>query len=179
MNGLLILDIQNDFTGPQARFPVDANQAAEIIANINKLTANLQSNGLIPVYIGNEFSKYDLLNIFRNFAAIKGSDGCKIDKRLNIVNNNYFPKNRSNAFVNRDLSLFLEKNKIDELFIAGLFAEACVWATVKSAVKKGYKTTILSDCIATSTDKKRKAVIEKYKRAGVGVLSGDTLNRGN
>ena len=73
------------------------------------MTTNGQSKDLIPVYIGNEFSKNDFLNIFRNFAAIKDSEGCKIDKRLNVVNEkNYFPKNRGSAFVNKNLKQFLE-----------------------------------------------------------------------
>jgi len=135
MKGLLILDIQNDFTAPGAKFPVDQHQAVEIIANINRLTANISTNKLIPVYIGNEFSKWDLLNIFRNFAAIKGSEGSKMDKRLHVVKQNYFSKNRSSAFVNSAFEEFLKSNKIDELYVAGLFAEGCVWGTVKDAFK--------------------------------------------
>ncbi|MFI5138456.1 MAG: isochorismatase family cysteine hydrolase [Sphingobacteriales bacterium] len=167
MKGLLILDIQNDFTAPGAKFPVDQNQAAKIIGNINRLTANIGTNKLIPVYIGNEFSKWDLLNIFRNFAAIKGSEGSKTDKRLHVVNQNYFSKNRSSAFANSAFEAFLKSKTIDELYVAGLFAEGCVWGTVKEAVKKGYKVTVLSDCIASATDKKRETMIEKYKNLGV------------
>jgi hypothetical protein len=34
------------------------------------------------VYDGDEYSKFDILNIFRNFAAIKGSEGANQDNRL-------------------------------------------------------------------------------------------------
>lgn len=177
MKALLILDIQNDFTSSTAKMPVDTNQAREIIANINKLTANTQANGLLPIYIGNEFSKNDILNIFRNFAAIKGSEGCKIDERLNVVNNNYFSKNRGSAFTNKLLAAFLELRKINELYVAGLYGEACVRATVKSAIKHGYNVTVLSDCIASKTDKKRKSTIEKYRNTGVRVISGEAIGK--
>ena len=177
MKALLILDIQNDFTSSTAKLPVDPNQAREIIANINKLTAYTQLNGLTPIYIGNEFSRNDILNIFRNFAAIIGSEGCKIDERLNVVNNNYFSKNRSSAFTSKRLTAFLKLHNADELYIAGLYGEACVWATVKDAIKLGYRVTVLSDCIASKNDKKRKSVIEKYKKRGVCVLPGQMIGK--
>ena len=175
MKGLLILDIQNDFTSAGAKFPVDPTQAEEIIANINILIANSKKNDLLPIYIGNEYSQRDILNIFRNFAAIKDSEGSKIDDRLDVVNNHYFPKHRGNAFTNKMLKEFLDRLAITELYIAGLYAEACVWATVRAAKKRGFIVTVLSDCIASKTGKKRKSLIEKYKNAGVAVLSGDMI----
>ena len=170
MKALLILDIQNDFTGQHAKFPADQKQVIEIIENINKLTSDTQNNNFVPIYIGNEFSKKDPLNIFRNFSAITGTDGCKLDGRLNVASSNYFSKNKSSAFVNESLENFLNAHAINELYITGVFAEACVWATVREALKKDYKVSVLSNCVASGTDKKKRRMIERYKKAGAAVL---------
>ncbi len=173
---ILILDIQDDFTKTNGRYPVDERQAAEMIHNLNNLLAGLKENYATVVYIGNEFSRLNPLNLFRNFAAIKGSKGTKIDDRLNVVSINYFAKRWDNSFTNPDLDKFLKQLEISEIFIAGVKAEACVKATAKGALKRGYKTTVLVDCIATSSDAKRTRLIETYKNIGIQVLTSDSLN---
>ena len=163
---ILIIDIQNDFTGDNAKMPVDKNQATEIIANINKLIAHTDTSKTEIIYIGNEYSKWDILNIFRNFAAIKGTDGAKLDDRLNVVNQIYFPKNKGNAFSNPDLNDYLKSKNVEEIYISGLYAEACIYGTVKGGLRQNYKVNILTDCIATKTDEKRNKTIGKYEKMG-------------
>ena len=91
-SALLIVDIQNDFTGVNGKYPIDRSQSDEIINNINKLINNAQQLNLTVVYIGNEYSLFDPLNIFRNFSAIAGSDGAKLNPKLTVKNKNYFTK---------------------------------------------------------------------------------------
>jgi hypothetical protein len=55
----------------------------------------------LPIYIGNEFGKLDPLNIFRNFSAIRGTDGCGLDARLRMVGDIYFSKEEGDALSNR------------------------------------------------------------------------------
>ncbi|HVT86058.1 MAG TPA: isochorismatase family protein [Chitinophagaceae bacterium] len=172
---LLILDIKDDFTGNNARMPMDTIQTDQMIHNLNNLVTNLDTSSYEIIYIGNEFSKFDLLNIFRNFAAIKGSQGIKQDSRLKIVSANYFPKNRENAFTNPFLDAFLKSKSVSELFISGLKAEACVYSTTKGAIKNGYKVNVLTDCIATTSNRKRDKMLQKYVKAGANNLSSATL----
>ena len=91
---LLIIDIQKDFTGENAKMPVDSKQATQMIANLNRIIDKSKDLNLTVIYIGNEYSKFDILNIFRNFAAIKETDGIKMDNRLHVVTKNYFSKNK-------------------------------------------------------------------------------------
>ncbi|MFC4231456.1 cysteine hydrolase family protein [Parasediminibacterium paludis] len=172
---LLILDIQNDFTGSKARMPMDSTQTHQMIHQLNNLVSHLPASAYEIIYIGNEFSKYDWLNIFRNFAAIKGTTGTKQDSRLKIVSGNYFPKNKENAFTNPALTAFLQSKSITELFISGLKAEACVYSTTKGAIKNGYKVTVLIDCIATTSNKKRERMLQKYLKVGAYNLNSTTL----
>jgi nicotinamidase-related amidase len=170
VKGLLILDIQNDFTGAKARMPVSKLQAEQMIASLNRLISQSKEKGLEVIYIGNEFSKNDLLNIFRNFAAIKGQQGSAMDPRLQVINKNYFPKSSSNAFSNKALLYFLQEKNITELIITGLYAEACVWQTMKGALKNNFTVTTIADCVASRSDKKREKMLNRYRRHNIAVL---------
>lgn len=171
MKALLILDIQQDFTGDKARMPVHKEQAAVMIQTLNGLTANAADSGIEVICIGNEFSKNDPLNIFRNFAAIKGRPGSAMDPRLHIIHTNYFPKSSSNAFSNKALHAFLQERKITDLIITGLFAEACVWQTMKGALKLNYKVSTIANCVASKTHRKRERMLQRYRRNNIQVLT--------
>ena len=164
---ILIIDIQDDFTGENAKMPVDKNQAVEMISNLNKLIDKTDTSKTEIIYIGNEYSKWDILNIFRNFASIRGTDGTKLDKRLHIVNETYFSKSKMNAFSNPDLASYLRAKNINEIFIGGLYADACIYGTAKGGLKEKLKVNVLTDCIATKSDKMRDKTILKYEKIGV------------
>ncbi len=172
---ILIVDIQNDFTGQNAKMPVDSIQGTKMINNLNKIIDKSKELDLTVIYIGNEYSKFDILNIFRNFASIKGTDGAKLDERLHISTKNYFHKTKGNAFSNPNLVKFLKEQNITEIFIGGLYAEACIYATTKGALKSNYKTTVITDCIATKTEKKRIKMIKKYKQIGAETIEQEDL----
>ena len=172
---ILIMDIQNDFTGENAKMPVDKKQAVQIITNLNKLIDKTDTSKTEIIYIGNEYSKWDVLNIFRNFAAIKGTDGTHLDKRLHVVNKIYFPKNKGNAFSNPDLNSYLKSKNVDEIFIGGLYAEACIYGTLKGGLKQNYKINILTDCIATKSDVNKDKIIEKYEKIGAKNIKSDMM----
>lgn len=164
---ILVIDIQKDFTGEHAKMPVDKKQAIQMIDNVNRLIDNATAKNLLIVYIGNEYGKLNLLNIFRNFAAIKNTDGIQQDERLHIVNNHYFEKQKGNAFSNPALHTFLQKENIGELLIAGLYAEHCIYQTLKGALKNKYRTVLLTDCVASKSDNQLDAAIDKCMKLGV------------
>jgi nicotinamidase/pyrazinamidase len=155
--------------------PVDSNQASQMIANLNRVIDKSKETELTVIYIGNEYAKGDLLNIFRNFAALKGTYGTKMDNRLHVVTKNYFSKHKGNAFSNPELDKFLKENNITDIYVGGLYAEACIYGTTKGSIKNKYLTTVLTDCIATKTEKKRNKMIGKYKKLGAKILTSNQL----
>ena len=82
----------------------------------------------------------------------KGTDGTNLDERLHVVNKIYFPKNKGNAFSNPGLNAYLKSKNAVEIFIGGLYAEACIHGTLKVGLKQNYKINILTDCIATKSE---------------------------
>ena len=172
---LIVLDIQRDFIGDQARMPVAEHHVSPMIENINMIIE--KSTKVIPiVYVGNEFEKKQFIaNWFRNNAALKGSLGAKLDKRLKIVNDLYFSKNQGNALSNLKLVNYFKDNRIEHLIIVGLFAEGCVAATARGAMRRNFKVTVIRDAVAGANDKKREQSLRKLATSGVSVIDSSEL----
>jgi nicotinamidase-related amidase len=165
MQALLIIDVQLDFTSPSGKLPADQHQVAEMIGRVNELVGRVQ--GRIPVVcIGNEFKRWDPLNLFRKFAAIAGSPGTGLDPRLQVPSAAYFNKSRSSALSNPALQNYLQLHQIDGLLVTGLYAEGCVLATIRAALKRGLQVTVLTDCIASRSEKKKNRMLKKYSSMG-------------
>jgi nicotinamidase-related amidase len=167
---LLILDIQQDFTGPNARMPVNSAQADSMICRINELVDACTINGLKPVYIINEFPRNSVANLFRHFAAIKGTPGAALDPRLHFAGDTLFAKSRPNAFTNPLLHPYLQNQGVDSVLVTGLFAGACVRATINGALSLGYHVSVIPQCIASRSDASRNRSVRHFREAGVEIV---------
>jgi nicotinamidase-related amidase len=116
-----------------------------------------------------------LLNLLTGNVCKKGSKGTGIDKRVNLVNDTIYHKSKNNALGNKELSRFLKENAISELYITGLFAEACVKATTKAALEKNYSATIIEDATGSKNTKKKLKSIGYCKRKGSNIILTDQL----
>ncbi len=73
---------------------------------------------------------------------------------MKVVSGNIFVKTKANALTSGDLSGFIEKNGINEFFVAGADATGCVKSTCYNMTKAGYSVYVISDCV-TSYDLKK------------------------
>ena len=174
-SALLVIDVQKDFTQSSGRLPVDLNHAERMIANINAIVAFTDTETLLPIYVGNEFRKLDPLNIFRNFSAIRGTEGSRLDPRLKIVRKVYFSKEEGDALSNRSLVSFLRQSNIEHLYLTGLQAEACIYRTFRGALKHGFSCSVIQDAIASRTEARRKRMLRKFASQGANIVSTSQL----
>ncbi|MHB8627819.1 MAG: cysteine hydrolase family protein [Aggregatilineales bacterium] len=174
-SALLAIDFQVDFLDSHGRYPVAIHQIAPMLTTTNRLIAAALSYGTMVIYIGNEYSPRDLLNMFRNSAAIKGSSGVRIDPRLTHINDHYFAKDKSSAFTNSKLDVFLHEQGIKQLLLTGVYATACVRRTAMDGLKHGYQVSIVSDAIADKSDQHRDAGLKELERKGVHILTSERL----
>jgi nicotinamidase-related amidase len=173
---LLVIDIQNDFVGPEAKLPVDKAQADLMIQNANLLISEFTDRNSEVVYVVNEFSASDrIANWFRNGAAIEGEPGAELSARIQPAGSARFPKSSSDAFSNASFDAYLRKQRITEVILLGVFADQCVLATAKGAIQRGYSVVTVSDAIASKSDKALSAAIEKHKRTGATVTKTTDL----
>lgn len=128
------------------------------------------------VYIGNEFSRWDIpANWFRRNASIRGGSGARLDDRLMVINHRYFPKERADAFSNPRLGEFLHSRNVQHVILAGVYADACVRSTARGALKGGYRVSVLSDAVAAASHERRVAALRKMQRRGVAIVDSRTL----
>jgi nicotinamidase-related amidase len=147
---LLVMDVQKDFVGIDAKMPVAKDEVDSMIANINGITARLQANGNIVIYIRNVFPRNDIANLFRNNAAVENTDGIAIDDRVKQLSDNVFDKAQPDAFSNKSFERFLIDNRINEITVTGVFADQCVYWTSVSALNRGYKVNFMKNGVAAA-----------------------------
>lgn len=166
---LLVIDIQEDATGNAARKPYENSK--ELINNVNSVIESSEKLGATVVYIKHELKSNLLNKIILGNKFIKGTSGSEIDSRIKIVNNYIYSKNKGNAFSNPKLDNFLKQNGINEVFIVGLDASACVYRTSIGAIDKGYKAIVLEDAIVTSNMSRLPKILKNYKNKGIELIS--------
>jgi nicotinamidase-related amidase len=171
---LMVIDIQEDYTGTTAKHPFPYKDSDKLIASVNKVIEAASKKNIITAYIRQEFSGFvgvAMSKVLSGGTAIKGTPGVEIDKRVAIVSNHTFSKHFPNAFSNRQLEAFLDEYQVNNLYLAGLDAQFCVYFTAKGALKKGHNVTIITDCIALRAREKWDNLLNKYKQDGINLIS--------
>lgn len=150
---LVVIDIQNDIT----------KNYKEIIGNINTAIDWAVENSILVVYIKHN----NLSDGTRTFKP--NTRGAKLVSDMNVVSENIFIKSKGNALTSEDFAAFISKNNINEFYIAGADAIACVKSTCYNMTKNGYIVHVLSDCITSYDKKKIPEMLDYYKRNGCSI----------
>lgn len=147
---LVIIDIQNDIT----------KNYKEIIDNINKAVDWAASNELHIVYIRHE-------NLSAGTRTFKpDTKGAELAPDLKIVSENIFTKSKGNALTSDAFADFIEKNEINDFYLTGADAVACVKSTCYNMRKAEYGVTVLSDCITSYDKRKMDEMLRYYESKG-------------
>jgi nicotinamidase-related amidase len=169
---LLVIDVQEGVTGLGGRFDFGYERSGDFIANMNRLVGHAREAGWETCYVAEVTHWYLAVPAFMtHFAFMKGSEGAKLDSRLEVVTDNYFEKVRASAFTNKKLVRFLEDKEIERVVVCGLAADGCAGATAKSAIVKGYRVTVASDACMAQTDAKARGAFEGLESIGVRIAS--------
>lgn len=152
---LVIIDIQNDIT----------KNYKEIIGNINRAIDWAVKQDIHVVYIRHE----NLSDGTRTFKP--GTKGAELAPDMNIMSDNIFTKSKGNALTSEAFSAFVRANEIDEFYIAGADAVACVKSTVFNLRQAGYAVHVLSDCITSYDKRKIDEMLHYYESKGSEILT--------
>ncbi|MGH9054815.1 MAG: cysteine hydrolase family protein [Acidimicrobiales bacterium] len=174
---LLLIDFQYDFLAADGRMPVDRGQVEPVVAAARIAIAQARDAGDLIIRIGNEFRTRDLIgNALRHRAALAGSSGSIWDSRVDAAGSVYLPKWKGSAFCNPELLRILKLAKVEEVYIAGLFAGACVTATARAAKAQGLSVRVLVDAIACKTDVSRSKALARLASNGVELTAIDSAS---
>lgn len=150
---LVVIDIQNDIT----------KHYRDIIDKINDAISWAQRQGMYIVYIKHN----NLTTGTRTFKP--NTKGAELVPELSVVSEHIFVKTKSNALTSEDFTRFITDSKIDEFFICGADATACVKSTSYNMAKSGFKVHVISDCITSYDLKKIDEMLEYYEKKGCDV----------
>lgn len=173
---VLVIDIQEDYTGKTAKPPFPYKNSDRLIATVNSIIEKASRKNIIIVYVQQEFDGNlgrMISKIFAGGTAIKGNPGTEIDERILNLSNHIFSKTKGDAFSNPKLDEFLIKHQVNEVYIVGLDAEFCVHATATGALNRGYHVNIITDGIALRVEKKWEKLLNQYLQEGIRLMSSE------
>ena len=97
--------------------------------------------------------------------------GAEFVSEMKVVSDHIFTKSKSSALTNGKFAAFIQENSIDEFYIAGADAAACVKSTCYNMTKSGYTVHVLSDCITSYDKKKMPELLAYYESKGCTVTT--------
>ncbi len=166
---LVVLDIQEGYSGTNARQPATVPPATGMIATVNRLIDMASESGMEVAYIRQVFSN----NLFVRLHGGRRAGKVIIDRRIKVVNSNDFEKNRTDAFSNRHFEQLLIDSTVDELYLTGVDAAYCVYYTALGALNRGYRVVVVTDAVASRQNMSE--VLERYRSKGIGVITSEEL----
>ncbi len=147
---LIVIDIQNDIT----------KHYRDIIDRLNSAIGWAVDSGMEVVYIQHN-------NLSAGTRTFKpGTKGAELVPELKVVSDNIFIKSKSNALTSEAFTDYIQAKGINEFFITGADATACVKSTCFNMVKTGYTVHVISDCITSYDLKKLPEMLAYYSDKG-------------
>ena len=156
---LVIIDIQNDIT----------KNYKEIIGNINSAIDWAVKEGMHVVYIRHE----NLSEGTRTFKP--NTRGFELAPDMKIVSDNIFTKSKGNALTSEAFTAFIREHGIDEFYVAGADATACVKATTYNMRLANHSVHVLKDCITSYDKRKIDEMLRYYENKGCEIITLDAL----
>jgi nicotinamidase/pyrazinamidase len=173
---VLVIDIQEDFTGSTAQPPFPFENSEQLIETVNTVTESAAGQDIIVVYIQQEYHGLwgrMMSALFSRGTGIEGTPGIELDKRLSLVSDHMFSKPTGDAFSNPELEAFLIEHQVNELYLVGLAAEACVHHTAYGALNREYTVNIITDAVALQDEEKREDLLQQYQEEGIALLTSE------
>jgi nicotinamidase-related amidase len=167
---LLVLDMQEDFLGENAKMPINKDQIPAITAVVNSLIDEFEKNGHLIIYVKSEFPKKAIGNRIRHYAAIEGSPGTNIFGKIRISGSAIFSKKEPDAFSDQEFEKYLIANQINQLVITGVYANQCVLYTTLGALNRKYQVKFVRNGVGDSSEKEVSKACEKVKKKGAEVI---------
>lgn len=154
-SALVVIDLQNDIT----------KNYREIIENVNEAIDRATQNGLWVIYIRHN-------NLSAGTRTFKpGTHGAELVPEMKVVSGHIFTKSKSNALTSEEFAAFIKENGIDEFYVVGADAAACIKSTCYNMTKNGYAVHVLSDCITSYDKKLLPEMLTYYKSKGCEIVT--------
>lgn len=140
MKALLIIDMQKGSFKPYSL----RHDTLGTIDRINFLAEYFRANNYPVIFIQHHGTK-------ENCFLPNSEDWEIIPELVRLPNDIAVSKTANDSFYKSSLQSILSKNNISELFITGCATDFCVDTTLKSALSRDYKVTVIEDGHTTAS----------------------------
>ena len=177
-DGLLILDVQNDFC-PGGKLAVENGHA--VVPVLNKWIEKASKTG-IPVYASRDFHPRHHVSFESEGGqwpphCIQDTEGAEFHPDLNLPENTViitkgvrFDKDQNSAFDETGLEVQLKKDGIKRLWVGGLAEDVCVQATVLDARDHGFDIIVIKDAVKPVSEEGEKEADRKMKKKSAEII---------
>ena len=161
---IILIGLQNDYfsdDGILKEVVEESSKVSNIIENIINLVERIENTLIIstPIIFSEDYNELvepvGILQTIKEVGAFKkGTKGAETIDQIKAFGNKIIEipgKLGLNAFANTSLEETLSSKNIEEVILAGTVASICIDSTGRSAHEKGFKVTMLSDCISGRT----------------------------
>lgn len=179
-DGLLIVDVQNDFC-PGGALPITDGNA--IVPVLNRWTEAACRLG-VPIYASCDWHPLHHIS-FREAGGkwpthcLQDSEGAAFHPELRLPENFIkiakgvrFDKDQNSAFDDTGLAQRLKSDGIQRLWVGGLAEEVCVLATVLDARKAGLEVRVIATATRPITPAGGREAIAAMLKAGALIIEG-------
>jgi len=167
---LLVIDMQVDLVDENGKLPIEKNQITGLVTTVNAIIEFFNTDEYEIVYIRNILKKGSISGPFIKYATLEGTPGTEIDPRINIVSENIFDKYEGSALSNERFNNFLIQNQISELYLCGIMADGCVYATAIDAFNRNYKVNYFSNAVGARSAGRIEKAVKKLREKGINVF---------
>jgi nicotinamidase-related amidase len=175
---LVVLDVQEEYTGSVARAPFPYADSEALIHRINTLAKHRAAAGVEVVYVRQLYSD-DLAQLVSLLLLGKrgwpGSAGAELDHRLERSSEPVLEKPHADAFSSAQFRDFITTRQIGRLELVGLDGAGCVDTTARGARAHGLSVTIVQDAVVSLDLEAVAAKRQDYATLGIELTSMPTL----
>jgi nicotinamidase/pyrazinamidase len=177
-DGLLIVDVQNDFC-PGGALPI--TEGDRVVPILNQWIEAALKIG-IPIYASRDWHPVRHVS-FKDQGGqwpphcIEDSKGARFHPDLRLPENTIkitkgvrLDKDQNSAFDQTGLAAQLRRDGVKRLWIGGLAQDVCVLASVLDARKEGFVAKVIKEGIRPVTPEGGKEAITKMKEAGAEIV---------
>lgn len=146
MNGLIVIDVQKSY---MTKYETD------LLGRMNRQIDIAKKN------------QYDIVYIKNTKMLRRGAVTDEFADELNIVSDNVFYKEKSDAFSSEQLISYLNSRNISTVELIGVDGNSCIKASAKGAVKNDFKVSIALNCAGITNSELFDKTKEQLKKIGV------------
>jgi nicotinamidase-related amidase len=158
---LLIIDMQKDICYDKRR----KDKVIAALPSMNNAINAFFENGYKIIYTCFSLSiNDDQFDRFGDTYCVEGTEGAEIINELLPLKGDILIKKKHSAFFETELDKILKKNKVQELYLAGLQTQICIMTTAADASFRGYRPIVIEECVISTKEKQKTDALKWIKK---------------